>query len=185
MKPAVPLRTTPYQVRLSVCPLSTSTIFPVSSTRSLDVDDYLTSMFGSSPTVATSSHPIISLLNRLNLLPCRGLVKKSANIFLVGQGLTLIFPCFTLLATQKNSILMCLNLIEHDIFMFLEISLPPHCLATFFNISLGIPVLPESSHNKCFTADTYCYLPPTISLKFLNSSSVYSNYSPILLVGKH
>ena len=39
------LMTTSYQVRPSVCTSSTSTIVPLSSTFSLDVDDYFLSVF--------------------------------------------------------------------------------------------------------------------------------------------
>ena len=63
-----------------MCPLSTSTLFTVSSTRSLDVYDTLSLSFESSHNISTSSHPIITLLNHFNLLPCKVLVKKSAII---------------------------------------------------------------------------------------------------------
>ena len=88
---------------------------------SLDVDDTLSLLFFSSHNVATSSHPIITLLNNFKFLPCKGLVKKSFNILLFGKWLTLILPFFILLATQKNLILVCLDLLEHYFFPFLAI----------------------------------------------------------------
>ena len=57
-------------------------------------------------------------MNNLNLLPCKILVNKFANIFSVGKCLILIFPCFTLLSTQKNLITMCIDLLKHEIFPF-------------------------------------------------------------------
>ena len=57
----------------------------------------------------------------LNLLHCRGLAKKSANILLFRQCLMLIFICFTLSATQKNLIPMCLDLLNYVIFLLLAI----------------------------------------------------------------
>ena len=102
-----------------MCQSSTSTKFTVSSTRSLDVDDAFTLSFESSHNVATSSNLIITVLNNLYLIPCKGLVNNSANILLVGQCLAFIFPYFTLSTTQKNLILMCLDLLEHELFPFL------------------------------------------------------------------
>ena len=120
--PIVPLLTTSDQVCPSVCPSCTSTICPVSSTLSLNVDYALLLMFESSHNIATWYHPIITLLNLLNLLPCRVLVKKSSKNILVGQCLTLIFSCFTLLFTQKNLIPMCLYFLEHGFFHYLPYS---------------------------------------------------------------
>ena len=124
LPPIVPLLNMPYQVRasvfpsvhpsytLSACPSvfpsSTSTLFFLSSTSSLYVYDTLYLSSDSYHNVATSYHPIITLLNQLDLLPCKVLVNKYANILLVGRCLTLIFTCFALSSTQNNLILMCL-----------------------------------------------------------------------------
>ena len=120
LPPIIPLLTNSYQRHVSacpsVCPSSTSTLFTVSSTRSLDVYDTFSLSFDSSHNISTSSHPIITLLNNLKLLPCKGLVKKSAIILSVGQCLMLIFPCFVLLVTQKNLNPVYLDLLENDIF---------------------------------------------------------------------
>ena len=98
--------------------------FPVYSTCSLDVDDTLSLSSELSHNVATSSYTIITLLKILNLLPCKALVNKYANVLLVGQCLILVFPCFTLSSTQKNVIPVKLDLLEHEIFPFLAIFFP-------------------------------------------------------------
>ena len=106
LHPILPLLTTLDQVRTSACPSvypsSTSKLFTVSSTPYLYVDYTFSLSFQLSHNVATSSHPIISLLQILNLLPCKGLVKKSANIFSFDQCLLLLLFCFTLSITPKK-----------------------------------------------------------------------------------
>ena len=158
----------------SVCLSSTYTLFYISSTRSLDVDNTLSLSYESSYNVATSSHPIITFMNNLNLLPCKGLVNKSANILSVRQCLRLIFPCFSQLDTQKNLILMCLNLLEHEMFRSYPFLMLLHCLAKKCSMSLGIHVIPGSTHTKCCTVDNHSYLSPPICLNLSHLSSIYS-----------
>ena len=88
----------------SVCLSYTSRLFTVSSTLYVDVYNTFSLSSESSHNSAASFHTIITLLNKFKLLPCKGLVNKSANIFFVWQCLILISPCFTLLATQRNMI---------------------------------------------------------------------------------
>ena len=104
-------------------------------------------MLESSYNVAMSSHPIITLLNMLSSLICGGLVKKYANILLVGKCLTLIFPCFTLSYTQNNLMPMCLDLLENDIFPF---------LAIFFDASLSCHKISDLVWYSC-ASKNYSY----------------------------
>ena len=148
-------------------------------------------MFESSHNIATWYHPIITLLNLLNLLPCRVLVKKSSKMLLVGQCLTLIFSCFTLLFTQKNLIPMCLYFLEHGFFHYLPFSLLLRYLATKCSISLVTPSLPRSIHTKSCMVDNGCFLLPPMHLNFSSSFYVYltepskplyQKYLPLLCV---
>ena len=104
-----------------MCMSSTPFLLRVSSTRSLDVDDTLSLSFELCHNNATSSHSVMTLLKNMNLLPYKVFVKKSPNIVLVGYILALIFRCFALSSTQKKLIPVCLDLLEHDIFLFLDI----------------------------------------------------------------
>ena len=75
----------------------------------------------SSYIIALLSHPTITLMNKLKLLPCKVLLNKYSKILLVGQYLTHIFHCFALSATQKNLILMFIDFLKHEVFLFLAI----------------------------------------------------------------
>jgi len=52
----------------------------------------------------------------LNILPCSGLWKKSANMFVVGQNATFTSPFCILSVTKKYSTIKCHVLIELEVF---------------------------------------------------------------------
>ena len=135
----------------------TSTLFNVSSTRSLNFDYTLPLLFELSHKIATFSHTIITLRNSLNMLLCKLLVNKYPKILSVGKCLTHILPCFTLSTTPKNLSPIFIDLLEHEIFLFLSIFLPLDCLVIKYLISFGIFVLPGSSHTKLCMLDTVTY----------------------------
>ena len=147
---------------LSVCPPSTSTLFPVSSTISLYVDYTLFLSFELSHKFSSSSHTIITLPKNLNLLTYKGLVIKSVNILPVRQCLDFIFPCFTLLASQYNLIPVCLDFIEHEFFPFLVFfyaaSLSCHKMFDF----IGYPCASRNFSYQ-FSYVRYSLLPITFS----------------------
>ena len=82
---------------------------------------YLVVVLYSTFSVSISVHPMITLLNFLNRLPCKGFVKKSANICPVGQYVISTSPLSTLSLMKKYLILTCLEFPVHDVRPFTSI----------------------------------------------------------------
>ena len=81
--------------------------------------------------------PIMALLKSLKILPCSGLVKKSANIFSVGQKTTFNFPLLILSWTKKYLMSICREFPAQEFrpFVSIFIALWLSWYITFFLIS--------------------------------------------------